>query len=433
MASTINAKTTGVGGIDASGDASGVLALQTGGTTAVTIDASQNVGIGTSSPTGKLHTLVSGANFLNVQSTTNLAALQLQSATGVGTYIISSSNGIESSRITTDPTGVIAFSNTASTVERMRIDSSGNVGIGTIPNAGLLTGNKFEINAGALGTTAGNISAATILDANDGNATVLQTYNYRVSNGSSHLTSEWRQQRIVDVTRMGYIGYGSSYISFGQNTTEQMRIDSSGNVLVGTTSGGAKINVTSTSTTTSPFSANSPASFVTGNYISNSITAAGTGWFHFYATSSNNTIQNCIIYGNGNIQNANNSYGALSDAKLKENIVDATPKLDKLMQVKIRNYNLKGDYEQFKQIGVVAQELETVFPSLIEETEDKETVTKTREVDGVEEEYTEQVLTGETTKAVKYSVFVPILIKAIQELKAIIDTQQQRITALEAK
>jgi hypothetical protein len=43
MASTINAKTTGVGGIDASGDASGVLALQTGGTTAVTIDASQNV------------------------------------------------------------------------------------------------------------------------------------------------------------------------------------------------------------------------------------------------------------------------------------------------------------------------------------------------------------------------------------------------------
>jgi hypothetical protein len=43
MASTINAKTTGVGGIDASGDASGVLALQTGGVTAVTIDASQNV------------------------------------------------------------------------------------------------------------------------------------------------------------------------------------------------------------------------------------------------------------------------------------------------------------------------------------------------------------------------------------------------------
>ena len=54
MASTINAKTTGVGGIDASGDASGVLALHTGGTTAVTIDASQNVSIGTSSSGYKL-------------------------------------------------------------------------------------------------------------------------------------------------------------------------------------------------------------------------------------------------------------------------------------------------------------------------------------------------------------------------------------------
>ena len=43
MASTINAITTGVGGIVTSADASGVLALQTGGTTAVTIDASQNV------------------------------------------------------------------------------------------------------------------------------------------------------------------------------------------------------------------------------------------------------------------------------------------------------------------------------------------------------------------------------------------------------
>ena len=47
MASTINAATTGGGGVSTSADASGILQLQTGGTTAVTIDASQNVGIGT--------------------------------------------------------------------------------------------------------------------------------------------------------------------------------------------------------------------------------------------------------------------------------------------------------------------------------------------------------------------------------------------------
>ena len=44
MASTINAKSTGAGGLDYTGDSSGVLGLQTGGVTAVTVDASQKIG-----------------------------------------------------------------------------------------------------------------------------------------------------------------------------------------------------------------------------------------------------------------------------------------------------------------------------------------------------------------------------------------------------
>jgi hypothetical protein len=110
------------------------------------------------------------------------------------------------------------------------------------------------------------------------------------------------------------------------------------------------------------------------------------------------------IANNGNVTNANNSYGAISDVKLKENIVDASPKLADLMQVKVRNYNLIGDTT--KQIGVVAQELETVFPAMVDETPDKD------------EEGNDL---GTTTKSVKYSVFVPMLIKAIQELKAEFD------------
>jgi hypothetical protein len=133
-----------------------------------------------------------------------------------------------------------------------------------------------------------------------------------------------------------------------------------------------------------------------------SLTSAGTGWYHFIGQSGNGssiTTNNILIYGNGNIQNTNNSYGAFSDVKLKENIIDATPKLNDLLKVKIRNYNLIGD--ETKQIGVIAQELETIFPALVEEIQDKDSDT--------------------TTKSVKYSVFVPMLIKAIQELKAEID------------
>lgn len=79
------------------------------------------------------------------------------------------------------------------------------------------------------------------------------------------------------------------------------------------------------------------------------------------------------VLSNGNLQNTNNSYGALSDVKLKENIVDATPKLDDLMQVRVVNYNLRSDPDQ-KQLGVIAQELAEVFPGMIEETPDYEDV-----------------------------------------------------------
>lgn len=116
------------------------------------------------------------------------------------------------------------------------------------------------------------------------------------------------------------------------------------------------------------------------------------------------------IYGNGNMVNVNNSYGLLSDIKLKENIVDATPKLEDILKVRIVNYNLISDPEQ-KQIGVIAQELEQIFPGLIDEHLDKDF---------------EGNLLGTTTKMVKMSIFVPMLIKAMQE-------QQAQIEELKAK
>lgn len=136
---------------------------------------------------------------------------------------------------------------------------------------------------------------------------------------------------------------------------------------------------------------------------------------YFLAGSSGGTTK-VYIYTNGNIQNTNNSYGAISDIKLKENITDAKPKLDDLLKVKIRNYNLIG--EETKQIGVIAQELEEIFPSMIDESEDFKDIEIIDENGNtiIEREYL-----GTKTKSVKYSVFVPMLIKAIQELKAEID------------
>jgi hypothetical protein len=55
MASSINASTSGAGGVITTADNTGILNIQTAGTTAVTIDTSQNVGIGTASPAAKLN------------------------------------------------------------------------------------------------------------------------------------------------------------------------------------------------------------------------------------------------------------------------------------------------------------------------------------------------------------------------------------------
>lgn len=190
----------------------------------------------------------------------------------------------------------------------------------------------------------------------------------------------------------------------------------------------------------------------------------------------------------GDILNSAGVYGTLSDAKLKENIVDATDKLADIMKIKIRNYNLKRS--GLEQTGIVAQELREVFPSLVTEIPDMEKVpdldwtpktlqkavtqkvSKTQEeiklVDGkytrvvtvievdepvydnvdlydksgkivgthkvpVVESYTEDESlrpmivrpTGTVTLAIKQSLLIPLLVKAVQELT-------KRVNVLEA-
>ena len=135
----------------------------------------------------------------------------------------------------------------------------------------------------------------------------------------------------------------------------------------------------------------------------------------FTAASPNNTTNNfiyladssglkCRIVSNGSIYNSTGTYGTISDAKFKENIVDATPKLSDILKLKVRNFNLIGD--ETKQIGFVAQEFEEVFPNMVDASKDKET--------------------GDEYKAIKTSVLIPILVKAIQELKAEIEQLKQK-------
>jgi len=149
----------------------------------------------------------------------------------------------------------------------------------------------------------------------------------------------------------------------------------------------------------------SAAGYAVGSQTSGAGASLYGGW--------SGTTNVYAVFGNGDVVNTNNSYGPISDVKLKENIVDATPKLDDLMKVRVVNYNLKQElgFEPHKQIGVIAQELEEIFPGLVDSHVDTDE-------DG------NQLDTQ--TKSVKMTVFIPMLIKAIQE-------QQQIIEQLKAK
>jgi hypothetical protein len=247
-------------------------------------------------------------------------------------------------------------------------------------------------------TTAITVDASQIVTLSSASNPSL-IVNRTASTGDAGLSFQSTGTGVSSLT--GLYGGGLRF-GTGSGDTERMRIDSSGNLLVGRTSLYAqeKLSVTQTTDGQVAMIINNFATFTGTNCNLRSTRNTTNGSYRFLQCSRDGIADVLYIYDSGNVVNANNSYGAISDVKLKENIVDATPKLANLMQVKVRNYNLKSD-PTHKQLGVVAQELEQVFPAMIEETIDRDA---------------ENNDLGTTTKSVKYSVFIPMLIKSIQEL-----------------
>jgi hypothetical protein len=180
-------------------------------------------------------------------------------------------------------------------------------------------------------------------------------------------------------------------LRFDTNATERMRIESGGSVLVGTTSNiaaNAKI-----------FAQGS------GKGIAVGYGTGSSAYRHLYMNNADATL---YFFNDTNYASLSGAgaWTNASDARLKKNIVDIKYGLSDVLRLQPRSYQMNSVNGDF--VGFIAQELQTVIP---------------------------EVVSGDPEKqlGVDYGSLVAVAFKAIQELKAINDTQAETINALTAR
>ena len=431
---------------------SNYLAFATSGAEKVRIDSNGRVGIGTSSPDFKAE-IVGGTN-------DGLHIKDAESATVFGGLFTQSAN-----------LALVARSNHALTfgtndAERIRITSGGNVGIGTLTPATTLHVNGSAmldgitvIGRNQTGYDSGG--AEVLIDANSGTPPMIWhvggsevariNSNGRVGIGTSAppytLSLQTSSSTGLNIRHLASgNGYGYIIRTTGSTTndlivssefngvaTDRLRILSAGGLVVGGTTVDSYSSVAATHTM---YGLAGTGAYALG--LTQNTTSAGGGRVlglrnvtDFNNTSNEvinyngNTTQRFLVVSNGNVTNTNNSYGAVSDQKLKEQIADASSQWDDIKALTVRKYKMKdevlaeGDSNAAWKLGVIAQELETAgMTGLVDERID-------RDEDGND--------AGTTTKQVKYSVLYMKAVKALQEAMTRIETLETQRADLEAR
>lgn len=134
------------------------------------------------------------------------------------------------------------------------------------------------------------------------------------------------------------------------------------------------------------------------------------------ATGIDGGTESFRVRTNGDVGNTNNTYGSLSDVKLKRNIIDSGSQWEDIKALRVRKYNFIAG-QTYQQIGVIAQEIESICPGLVESDID------------YDEEGNEL---GTVTKSVKYSVLYMKAVKALQEAITRIETLETEVATLKA-
>jgi Chaperone of endosialidase len=348
------------------------LNFSTGGTERLRISSSGNVGIGTTSPGVKLDVATAGSAANETGFILRNPSTAAYSTVNFDFYTAGAWKGsFWAMRNNTGSGGVFGI-NTADTSgvgqERMRIAETGNVGIGTSsPSA------KLDVS-GLVSTTGNFISP---------NDTWIYSWNGGANNGAVR-------------SGINFIGGGSSAMALYTGGSERMNINSSGRVGIGTNAAGHRLDVRESST--------SVAAFLGWN--------TGANYYCYIGYQSSYSLV------------CSGPTSGVSDGRLKKDIVplgDAEG-LSAIMALQPVHYRWKDERRNpggRHEIGFIAQNVESVLPELVGESEQPVEPGKPA--------------VKEKIKSLSYERLAAPIVKAVQELKALFDALGVKVEKLIAE
>jgi hypothetical protein len=265
--------------------------------------------------------------------------------------------------------------------ERMRINSSGNIGIGTISPAGKLTLKTTNANGAPTGWDASYF----VISEGDASTSFGLGLSLDTINNEAHISS------LIPGTQWQPINYRASQHKFfitDAASNEAMRIDSSGNLMVNR----------STVNNVGKISFDFYGQTENGIVLKSTWTGSSAS-FAVFRNSSNNLCGNITQNGTTSV-----NYSSASDYRLKENVVEITNGITRVKQLSPKRFNFIADKNRTVD-GFLAHEAQTVVPEAVTGEKD-----------------------GEKMQSIDQSKLVPLLTAALQEAIAKIETLEQRLS-----
>jgi hypothetical protein len=307
-----------------------------------------------------------------VTNLTGTASININGTVGATTPAAGTFTSLSYSTTLTGGTGIVNFGS-----GQFYKDASGNVGIGTSSPSAY---GKLVSVTGDNATTLAAVGATNMLRVQGYNSTYAGTVLESVNLAQNANTPMF---------------INASQTLFGISGTERMRIDSSGNLLVGTTSqiSGGRVCISGGASV--PFT------------LRNSSTSAGKYWDAGPDNSNSYVVFNQSSTG-VYVADGGVAWVANSDERLKTKLTPFKNSVDKICLLRSGTGRYLSDSESVSRSFLIAQDVQKILPEAVTVQNDEQ-----------------------KTLGLAYTDLIPLLVSAIQELKAIIDTQATRIAALE--